>query len=297
MLAQVIKSFGIALFFCACAAHLTPAGHALQDAGIDATQVRCRSDVLWNPTVMNDAQAATRDILEGLAADGEAVQRIAAQEKLAETVRWWMIRTVILSSNSHNFDVVALNGVKNSEGKPVLLFRTGITPHPEEVGSCFQSLLANAGVRHVVNLYEGKMPATDLANAERQTLESFGGVYYEASRGSDDEGQWRARLKANNTPAEQRNAMQVVARIINEQILRPAGNLPRGNILIHCGGGMHRTGMIVGVIERCINGASQNDIESHYKAHTAWQSDAFPGGFEQGNLDFIRAFDCNLLKR
>ena len=45
-----------------------------------------------------------------------------------------------------------------------------------------------------------------------------------------------------------RNAMILCARQI-VQILRSCA---KGNVLVHCAGGMHRTGMLVGIIRRYV---------------------------------------------
>jgi hypothetical protein len=37
-------------------------------------------------------------------------------------------------------------------------------------------------------------------------------------------------------------------------------------------------------------------VEKTYKRHTAYRSEAEPGGYEPLNLRFIREFDCELLK-
>ena len=48
-------------------------------------------------------------------------------------------------------------------------------------------------------------------------------------------------------------------------------------------------------LQRAINGLSAEEVVAHYQRHTAWTSDEEPGGFEQGNLDFVTGFDCSLL--
>jgi protein tyrosine/serine phosphatase len=68
-------------------------------------------------------------------------------------------------------------------------------------------------------------------------------------------------------------------------------------VLVHCGGGMHRTGMVVGVIQRCINGVGPELIERQYKLHTAYRSADETGGFEKENVEFVQRFDCSLLSK
>ena len=66
--------------------------------------------------------------------------------------------------------------------------------------------------------------------------------------------------------------------------------------LYHSSGGMHRSGMLFGVLRRCVNGDSMAQIEREYRRHVAYSSEQQPGGFESLNLRFIREFDCRLLK-
>ena len=90
--------------------------------------------------------------------------------------------------------------------------------------------------------------------------------------------------------------MKQVAKAIRTRILHPQGNgAPAGNVYFHCGGGMHRSGMIFGILRRCINNDPMDVIEAEYKRHTAYRSPEKPGGFEPLNLRFIREFDCGLL--
>jgi hypothetical protein len=58
---------------------------------------------------------------------------------------------------------------------------------------------------------------------------------------------------------------------------------------------MHRTGMVFGVIERCLGRASDEAVIARYRRHVAWVSPEQPGGYEQNNVDFILGFDCALL--
>ncbi|HAN30712.1 MAG TPA: hypothetical protein DCQ06_03870, partial [Myxococcales bacterium] len=78
-------------------------------------------------------------------------------------------------------------------------------------------------------------------------------------------------------------------------LLRPGGKVPRGHLHVHCGGGMHRTSMFVGVIERCINASSVSDVIERYRQHVGWTDATHPGGFEAQNVDFIESFPCELL--
>ena len=58
---------------------------------------------------------------------------------------------------------------------------------------------------------------------------------------------------------------------------------------------MHRTGIIVGVVEKCVNHEPMEQVEENYQAHVGWRDAEHPGGYEEGNVRFLREFDCALL--
>ncbi len=67
------------------------------------------------------------------------------------------------------------------------------------------------------------------------------------------------------------------------------------NVLIHCLGGEHRSEVVFEIMQRCINKLDMNNIIERYKCHTGWESESVKGNFRQENIDFIRAFPCELL--
>ena len=249
---------------------------------------------------MPDTKAAVAGLLGIIARhQGDAMPAAGSEERaqleheIKDLVLWRLIRTTLLGGNFNNFGALPIKGLKTTDGRPVVLFRGGITPSPAAPGSCYRSLVEGGGVRHALNLYSGEMPTQDLDDAERKTIEAVGGTYYLGRLDKSGGGHWRSMMRSD--PSKTGEAMKIVGRLINERVLRPGGERPQGNILLHCGGGMHRTGMVVGVIQRCLNGVAPEIVESQYRHHTAWQSPERPGGFEQENLDFIQAFDCSLL--
>ena len=312
----------VTLFFVAgCAARLavppSPVAAPSADAGaeaallarggVDRARLRCNAENRWGATIKPDSQAGARDILElvgpRLAPMGDEARGELAK-KLASLVMWRMVRAVLLEGDNNNFGVFALRGRSwtDAAGKerPVLVFRSGFTPDPDAEGSCFGSLLDAGGVRHVVNLFDGEIPAADLVAAESRAAARKNASYHTAT---DDVagggyGPWRDQLRKHyDDPAARSEAMRAVARLVREQILHPDGApSPRGNIHLHCGGGMHRTGMVAAVVERCVNGEPLSVVEDHYRRHVAWRDAQHPGGAEEGNLRFIRDFDCNLLQ-
>jgi hypothetical protein len=272
-------------------------GDAVLAAGVDPTRLRCNQVVEWGMSLRKDA---TTSALEVAAALGHPTPDAAALRQVETIIFWRMLRVLIITGNTNNLGAIALKGYTwtDADGtkRPVIVFRSALTPEPEREGSCFRSLLTVGRVRHVVNLYDGDLPAQDLVDAESRAAHAAGASYVSASEGPDGYGPWRETLKKSWDDRVKRDqAMRDVARLVREQLLRPGGKRPQGNMHFHCGGGMHRSGMIAGVLEKCVNGAPLDVIDAHYRYHTGWRSSKDPGGGEEGNLRFIHDFDCSLL--
>lgn len=164
--------------------------------------------------------------------------------------------------------------------------------------SCSLSLLQSGAVRHVVNLYDAdKIPVGASSGREQAMARSCGATDVSPDEAERRDGSWRHQLRqAPEASADYRRAMQSLARLIREQILAPGGQPPQGNISLHCGGGMHRSGIVMASLDRCINQESLQIVEKRYRFHTAWRSAAEPGGAEAGNLQVIESFDCQSLR-
>lgn len=276
----------------------------LRRAGVEPQALRCNRENRWGGTTHEDAVAAAAELFGALgpALHFRSEEERAALTKTAERLVFWrLVRSVLLEGNNNNLGVVALRGLsyRDAQGqeRPVLLFRSGFTPGPDAAGSCFGSLLGAGGVRHVVNLFDGGLPSADLVEREQRTARARGASYTTASDDPAGYGPWRDLVRQHyDEPEPRRRAMDGVARLIRDQILRPGGAPPRGNIHIHCAGGMHRSGMVTGVIERCVNGEPLSVVEAHYRYHVGYRDPQHAGGLEEGNLRFIRDFDCGLLK-
>ncbi len=147
----------------------------------------------------------------------------------------------------------------------------------------------------MINLYDGDMKMDELVDGERRAAEEHGASYVVTAE--QDYGSWRDALREHLDDGPRRHtAMADLARVIREQILAPGGGPPQGNILIHCGGGMHRSGMVTGILQKVVNGDPWPEIEAGYRYHVGYQSEQIPGGFEPENLDVIRDFDPALLR-
>lgn len=267
--------------------------------GIDPASIRCNTSVTWSTTLRADAKAAAVELLESFANSGvelDGRQADVARKIATDLVFWRLVLVGLLDGDHNNLGVVPLRSIRSADGRPILLFRTGFTPRPQDPGSCVDSLVHAGGVRHAVNLYAGPMPTEHLEAAERQMLQAVHGTYRSARDPGAAQMQWREDLRETDNAETRRRAMQAVAETVND-LLHPGGAAPTGNLLVHCGGGMHRTGMVVGIIERCVNGASEQAVAEAFRRHVAWHSAEDPGGFEPANLDFIQSFDCSLLQR
>jgi hypothetical protein len=269
----------------------------LTQQGGNPAAVACRPDQVWDKGLRSASKALAMETLAAMAASGVATTGPESQkllEQVEDVAMWALVRRLLLGGRHHNFGGIPIRGLLTADGEPVVVYRTGVTETPDQPGSCVQSLLRHGKVRHIVNLYAGPMPTADLETAERQAVQGIGGTYFLA-RGNDPEiAEWREHLRERGEEVRD-EVSQIVAKIINEEILHPGDAPPRGNVHLHCGGGMHRTGMIMGILDHCINRTEPTVIEADYRRHVAWRSDESPGGFEAENLDFIFHFDCGLL--
>lgn len=268
---------------------------ALASAGIPADKIRCSTHVRWERSLNSYAKS----VVKGLAQRWKIDTPEGERRREVHFVLGYMVRLYFEQARPDNLGGMVLRGrtYKDDRGvdRPLVVFRSGLTL--EEGGgtsSCFNSLIKAGGVRHVVNLYAGTFPFHDLIDAEKDQARALGVSYFDL-RGHRDL-RWRglvedeAHYQKNLAEAQRR-----VARLIREQLLRPGGTAPRGNIYFHCAGGMHRSGMLFGVLQRCLNATPMKRIEASYRRHVDHVSDAQPGGYEPLNLRFIRDFDCALL--
>ena len=292
-----LLSLGLFIFTLGCGAppptQLRPTAVAtLVEAGVDPAALRCNSRVRYGTDLYGDAQKAAAQVAGAWGLALTADQRKAATRVLLG----WMVRTQLDAFGGDNLGVSRLDRVRRRDGRPVLLFRSGTLPDASADDGCLASLLAKGDVRHVVNLYAGAFPLHDWIDAEVTRTRASGATHYDGRQAKGDGEEWRDLIKDEaHYEAHRAEASRQVAALIKAAILRPGGQAPQGNILVHCGGGMHRTGMVVGVVQRCLAGASPEAIEAEYKYHVDYQSDATPNGYEAQNLRFVQDFDCGLL--
>ncbi len=304
---RVYLSLGLVLTAAGCASApspaVTPAPEAATSAAASEPRVlpgtTCNTRRSWVEGLSQEASAGADDVLSELDRAGVTVpeeKRAPLRKAVEGRLFWRTVRTLIVHGAQNNGAMIELESVRTRDGRPLKVYRTGMTPLPADKGSCFRSLVEQAGVRHVVNLYAGPMATGDLEKAERAVVDESGGSYFLARDADAELRMWRDLLREEPSPEDLASASATVARILNEHVLRPGGQAPRGHAHIHCGGGMHRTGMAMGLLDRCVNGAPTEKIVADYKRHVGWTSPEHPGGYEQGNVDFVLAFDCGLLR-
>jgi hypothetical protein len=274
------------------------AGPLLRGAGVAPAGVHCNTHVHWQRSLNRYA----KEIVAGITSQWKVQIDEAARKRAVHHALGYLVRAYFDQAQPHNMGVMKLKGRRwrDAEGRSrqLLVFRSGLTIDdgvPPGPSKCFESLLRSAEVRHVINLYGGSFPFHDVVAAEQRSALALGISYINAAKVPAL--QFRKLVEREQDYAKnQPEAMRRLATLIRRHVLRPGNAAPRGNLYVHCGGGMHRTGMVIGVLRRCINKDAMSVVEAEYRRHTSWRSTKEPGGFEALNLRFIRDFDCSLLE-
>jgi hypothetical protein len=265
----------------------------LEGAGIAPRRITCNGRVLWLPRLDKLARLAAKEV-------AKREQRSLTKTQLKRNqhvILGYMVRMIFQYIGTQNLGVMHLKGMtyrdKDGNEHPFLVFRSGITTDVDKPQSCLRSLLGPGRVKHVINLYKGSFPLHEFVSKERGIALAAGATHTGATKTPHA---WRKLIETKaGYEKNKKQAMEQVASLIRQQILRPGGKAPRGNVYFHCAGGMHRSGMLFGILRRCVNKDSMALIEREYKRHTAFKSNSAPGGFERLNLRFIKEFDCALL--
>ena len=160
---------------------------------------------------------------------------------------------------------------------------------------CLQHLVEKANIRQIVNLYDGSFKSkyvlsywekNNFLRSTKNKQGSFG--HY-------------TQIKDFDYDLEERGAERIYNDVI--AIIAQIASVP-GNALVHCYGGMHRTGIVFGVMQKCLNGPknkSQNKkfvkevVDKEYKCHTDYQTPKKKGGYHQENMTVIENFPCDRL--
>lgn len=266
----------------------------LSAVGMSAASWGCNSGILYGDGFWTHSKQAADQIAKAWGVELDKAKRTAA----ARVVLGYMVRANFAAYGGDNLGVMALKGYTRPDGSPLLLFRSGVFPDAGTPGSCLTGLLGQGQVKHVINLYTGDFPLHDFIAKEAAQTKAMGGQHYDAMDHVDhSKPSWR-ELVGDEAHYEQNReaAMREVAGLIKRLILKPDGAAPKGNVLLHCGGGMHRSGMIYGILQKCVNKIYMPEIEADYKYHTGYVSEQQPHGYEAINVRFISEFDCKLLE-
>lgn len=66
-------------------------------------------------------------------------------------------------------------------------------------------------------------------------------------------------------------------------------------ILIHCLGGEHKTGIIYGIMQKCINKIPIDQVIYEYELKTGKNETNIGGGARKEDVDFIKEFPCDMI--
>lgn len=280
-----------------------PTKAAFEAAGVDPASLGGNSGAFWGESPFT-IKAARTQIIDAIRVAAGGYEPTPEQKGEATyIIMGHLVRVMFQSHGGHNIGAVPLKGMTTPDGKPVLLVRTQAMADSGAKGSCFRTLIETGVVKHVNNLYNGHFPIMDFIDGEvsicaaaRKKSKSNVPTFMD-ERANKVTRKWRRMVDEKDEwsdPQRMRNAMALCADQIND-ILRPDGKSPVGGILLHCAGGMHRTGIIYALIRRHVNDDPIEDIIDDYKRHVDWKSDDQPGGFEALNVRFIKEFDVSLL--
>lgn len=146
---------------------------------------------------------------------------------------------------------------------------------------CLASLIKEEQLKNIIYLYSGKYVNEEVIPfKEENLLKKLGGQTYIRVLNFSD---------AFHNEKERKQLEKRVADIIN--LISTLG----GTTLIHCIEGMHRTAVVYGAMDKCINKMPMNKIIHDYKKHTHSLHKKTLYAYKQSDIDFIKQFDCKKL--
>lgn len=159
--------------------------------------------------------------------------------------------------------------------------------------SCMKNLVQEYQLAKIVNYDElDWSSAKKLTSEEMKLLSSFNpkAEYWMYNEAFGKTFQYKFNKGVGATPEEKKSdVMNHVANIIHE--IEGKSDHP-GAVYIHCYGGHHRTGVVYGVLQKCIGRMNVDDVINEYKCHIGYESPEKPGGFHADNETLIREFPC-----
>jgi hypothetical protein len=167
---------------------------------------------------------------------------------------------------------------------------------------CLAQLVEEKEVGTIVNLYTGDLIDEDeLALEEQNEFARMGGKAYLHALNLSD--QPTAPLTATFSgesseppdPDRGRSIASIQARIAK---IVQAIAVADGHVLIHCVGGIHRTGVVYGVLQKCVNKVPFEQIVADYKTHAGWGlGEASQKLYRPIDVELIRSFACQSANR
>ncbi len=160
---------------------------------------------------------------------------------------------------------------------------------------CLAQLVKEKGVGTIVNLYTGDLIKEDeLALEEQNEFARMGGkTYIHALNFSDQTTAPLTTLlsgESSKQPDSQRSTAEMQTRIATLVKMIAVAD---GNVLIHCVGGIHRTGVVYGILQKCVNKVPFDQIVDDYKTHVGWKlGKASQQLYRPIDVELIRSFSC-----
>ena len=146
--------------------------------------------------------------------------------------------------------------------------------------ACLNYLVKKRNVRNIVNLYNGSFKSAHVLRvAEKKYFYAVGGKKY-------------THIKDYEYKLKHQTKKQLFKKI--SEIINLIADTP-GNTDIHCYGGIHRTGIIYGVLQKCVNSLPLKQVINEYRCHADYKSKKNQGGRNPGNEKVIREFPCEIL--
>lgn len=202
----------------------------------------------------------------------------------------------VYRKNCTNLGAISLSGLT----PPRIVFRSMAIGD----GPVLRSLLAIGGVRHVHNIYGDRyFPIRDLIDGEARACAASNATFETHA----DLGLWHWLMGGASGPrhgylpaaATNATAMRLLAQLA-ARLLRPGGRPLQGNLLVHCAGGSHRTGILVAILRRYLNRHEPLDgILRDFRLHSSAPLKGDPRG-SKATLFYerlISEFDLRLLDR
>jgi len=165
-----------------------------------------------------------------------------------------------------------------SDGKKVVYRSAILNKSP----LCLTDLVKYKNVKTIINLYDGPfLDEETYPYEESQIFKKAGGEVY--SQMMDFTDHYKNEIDEKQVDTNITNIVKLI-------------NSSPGNVLIHCVGGWHRTGVVFGVLQKCINKQPISEVIDTYKKHTQWESKSKEGVYVHADVQLISNFNCNNLK-